>query len=84
MQQTKYLTGQNKPMPEIGFVKLLGALGIPLFFFGWISDPDSLKSWISYIAGGIMSCVWFAFKIDRWRHEAWMRKEERRRLRDKE
>jgi hypothetical protein len=84
MHKTRYLTQQNNPMAEVFGVKLLGIIGIPLFFFGWLSDPDSLKSWISYIAGGAMSCVWFAFKIDRWRHEAWMRKEERRRLRDKE
>lgn len=83
MQQTKYLTRQTEPMAEYFGVKLLAWLGIPMFLLGWLGDLDEVKAWISYIAGGIMMAIWFCFKCDRWYHEWWLRREERRNLRKK-
>lgn len=74
-------------MPEL--IKVFGLLGIPTFLYGWLTDKlgftgsyDDIKDLITYIGGGIMSAIWFVFKMDRWRHDYFIRKEERRRIRN--
>ena len=77
MGQTRYLSKQNEPMAEAFGIKLLGALGIPYILYGILGWADPVTNWISRIAGLIMFVIWAWFKVDRWRHEAWKRKQER-------
>jgi hypothetical protein len=83
MQETRYLVRQ-KEMAETFGVKLLGWLGLPMFIFGYIGGPNEIVTLGAQIVGLVMVIIRCVFLVEKLYHNAWMRREERRRLRDKE